>query len=324
MKKDHKYRYNPVTLSYERIELSVWDRVKKALAFLVVGAFLAVVIIVLSYTFFDSPKEMVLKRENQKLRRELQTLNKDLGVVEKVLADVRRRDDNIYRVIFEADPIPEHLRKSGVGGVNRYRHLEGFDHSEALVETAKRLDNVEKQLYVQSLSFDDVIELAKTKEDMLASIPAIQPISNKDLTRMASGFGYRIHPIHKINKFHAGMDFTAPTGTEIYATGDGKVTRADRKAGGFGEHVRIDHGYGYVTVYAHMSRTSVKPGQLVKRGDVIGYVGNTGLSAGPHLHYEVRKDGEPVNPANYYFNDLTPEEYELMIQLSSTAGQSLD
>lgn len=324
MSKTHKYRYNSKTLSYERIELSFVDRLKKILAFLVTGAFLAAAIVVVSYTFFDSPKEMVMKRENQKLKRELSALNKDLGVVEKVLADVRRRDDNIYRVIFEADPIPEHLRQSGVGGVNRYKHLEGFDHSEAVTETAYRLDNVEKQLYIQSLSFDDVIELAKTKEDMLASIPAVQPVSNKDLTRMASGFGYRIHPIHKINKFHAGMDFTAPTGTEIYATGDGEVMRADRKAGGYGKHVRLNHGFGYTTVYAHMSRMNVKLGERVKRGDVIGYVGNTGLSAGPHLHYEVRKDDEPVNPANYYFNDLSPEEYELMIQLSSTAGQSLD
>ena len=324
MSKAHRYKYNPKTLAYERIEISFKDRLKRVLAYAIIGSFLAMVIVVFSYNVFDSPKEAILKRENIQLQDQLELLNKDLGKVEKVLADVRRRDDNIYRVIFEADPIPEHLRRSGVGGVNRYKHIEGFDHSEALIETTRRLDNIEKQLYVQSLSFDDVIDLAKTKEDMLASIPAIQPVSNVDLTRIASGFGYRIHPIHKINKFHAGMDFTAPTGTEIYATGDGRIIRADAKSGGYGNHVRIDHNYGYTTIYAHMSRISVSQGQQVKRGDVIGYVGNTGLSAGPHLHYEVRKDDDTVNPANYYFNDLSPEEYDLMIQISSTAGQSLD
>lgn len=324
MSKAHRYRYNPKSLAYEKIEVSFVDRIKKAIAFMVTGLFLAMVIMVISYTLFDSPKESVLKRENDQLQKQLELINKDFDQVENVLADVRKRDDNIYRVIFEADPIPEHLRRSGVGGVNRYKHLEGFDHTDMVTETARRLDNIEKQLYIQSMSFDDVIELAKTKEDMLSSIPAIQPISNVDLTRIASGFGYRIHPIHKINKFHAGMDFTAPTGTEIYATGDGKVTRADAKSGGYGNHVRIDHGYGYTTIYAHMSRISIATGQIVKRGDVIGYVGNTGLSAGPHLHYEVRKDGDAMNPANYYFNDLSPEEYELMIQISSTAGQSLD
>ena len=291
---------------------------------MVTGLFLAMVIMVISYTLFDSPKESVLKRENQQLHKQLELINKDFDKVEKVLADVRKRDDNIYRVIFETDPVPEHLRRSGVGGVNRYKHFEGFDHSELITETARRLDNIEKQLYIQSMSFDDVIDLSKRKEDMLSSIPAIQPVSNVDLTRIASGFGYRIHPIHKINKFHAGMDFTAPTGTEIYATGDGKVIRADSKSGGYGKHVRIDHGYGYTTIYAHMSRVSVSRRQKVKRGDVIGYVGNTGLSAGPHLHYEVRKEGDAMNPANYYFNDLSPEEYDLMIQISSTAGQSLD
>ena len=226
-----------------------------------------------------------------------------------VLDDIESRDDNIYRVIFEAEPIAENIRKAGFGGINRYKKLEGFKSSELMKESSNKMDKILKQLYIQSKSFDEVMDMAMKKKEMLASIPAIQPVSNKDLKRMASGYGYRIDPHYKTRAFHAGMDFTAPRGTPIYATGDGVVTRADRKAKGYGNHVRIDHGYGYVTLYAHMYKIKVRPGQKVKRGDIIGLVGNTGKSVGPHCHYEVRKNGKPLNPVHFYFNDLTPEQY---------------
>ena len=241
-----------------------------------------------------------------------------------VLDDVQNRDDNIYRVIFEADPIPKSIRKAGYGGVNRYENLKGFNNSDLITNTSEKVDQISKQLYIQSKSFDDIIELAKNKTDMLAALPAIQPVSNKNLSRMASGYGYRIHPIYKTRKMHSGMDFSAKTGTPIYATGDGKISKVRRSRRGYGNHVVIDHGYGYKTLYAHMKKYAVKKGQKVKRGEVIGYVGSTGTSVAPHLHYEVHKDGRKINPVNFYFNDLNPEEYEKMLEISSQNNQSFD
>ena len=272
----------------------------------------------------SSPKEKQLKKDNADLLARYQILDKKAEQLAIVLEDIQHRDDNIYRVIFEAEPIASEIRKAGFGGVNRYKELENLTNAELIVNTSKKLDKLSKQLYIQSKSFDEVFEMAKKKEEMLAAIPAIQPVSNKDLTRMASGYGYRTDPVYKTRKFHAGMDFTAPRGTPIYATGDGKVIQADAKSRGYGNHVRIDHGYGYVTLYAHMNKFNCKVGQKVKRGDVIGYVGNTGKSVGPHCHYEVRKNGNPINPVNFYFNDLTPEQYAKMLELASDPTQSLD
>ncbi len=319
-----KYKYNPSTLNYEKIQLTVKDRLKKGLTYLLVGMFFAGIILSLAYTFIDSPKELVLKRENAQLQQKYTLLNKDLGLLERVLNDIEKRDDNIYRVIFEAEPISANVRKAGVGGVNRYSDLEGFNNSKLVISTSKRLDDIAKRMYVQTKSFDEVIEMAKNKEQLLASIPAIQPVANKDMKRVASGFGFRIHPIYKVSKMHAGMDFSAPVGTDIFSTGDGKVIQVINARSGYGKHVVIDHGFGYRTLYAHMSAIDVKRGQKVKRGDVIGKIGNTGTSSGPHLHYEVIKDGKKINPANFYFNDLTPQEYDLMIELSSHANQSFD
>ncbi|MCB9169626.1 MAG: M23 family metallopeptidase [Flavobacteriales bacterium] len=321
---EHKYRFNPDTLKFERLRLTPWQRVKRLALVLLPGLLVGLIGIALVYQFVDSPKEAGLKRENQQLLLQYELINKQLGDVEQVLHDVRRRDDNIYRVIFEADPLPETMRQAGIGGVNRYKDLEGYASSDVVVGTRRRLDILDRQLYVQSLSLDEVAALALNKQQMLACIPAIQPVNNKDLTRVASGYGMRMHPILKIIKFHAGMDFTAPTGTEVRATGDGTVTFADYSSDGFGIHVIIDHGYDYETLYGHLDEVKVRRGQKVKRGDLIGLVGNTGLSTGPHLHYEVHKGGQPVDPANYYFNDLTPEEYARLVQLSRNASQSFD
>ncbi len=319
-----KYKYNPKTLNYEKIQLTLKDRLRTLTVYMLVGMFFAGIILALAYTFLDSPKELNLKRENEQLRQQYALLNKDIERLERVLEDVERRDDNIYRVIFEAEPISDGVRKGGVGGVNRYAQLKGFNNSDLVIETTRRLDQVAKRLYIQSKSFDEVIDMAKNKEALLAAIPAIQPVSNKDLKRLASGYGYRIDPIYKVRKMHWGTDFSAPIGTEIFATGDGRVQSVVVDRGGYGKHVVIDHDFGYQTLYAHMSQINVRRGQKVKRGDVIGLVGNTGKSSGPHLHYEVIKDGRKVDPANFFFNDLSPEEYDLMIEMSSNANQSFD
>lgn len=243
--------------------------------------------------------------------------------VDAALENMQHRDDHIYRVIFEADPIDADVRKAGFGGVNRYKNLEDFDNSILMIETAKKLDYISKALYVQSKSYDDLVELAKSKAEMMASIPAIQPIDSRKIRGGLSGFGRRIHPIYKIRKMHTGIDFTAPIGTPIYATGNGRVT-AVGVDGGYGQRVIINHGYSYTTLYGHMSRFAVKQGQSVKRGDLIGYVGNTGTSTGPHLHYEVHKNGRPVNPVNFIYNDLTPVEYAAILEAASQENQSFD
>jgi murein DD-endopeptidase MepM/ murein hydrolase activator NlpD len=247
-----------------------------------------------------------------------------MGDIEGVLDDLQKTDDNLYRTIFEAEPIPATLREGGVGGVNRYKSLEGYRNSNLVIETASRLDKIRKKVYLQSKSFDDLIGLARNKEDMLRSVPAIIPISGKDLTRVASGFGLRIHPIYKIIKFHNGMDFTAPSGTDVYASGNGIVEAVQSSQRGLGKNIVIDHGFGYSSTYAHLSNFNVRVGQKVQRGDVIGYVGNTGTSIANHLHYEIRLNGVNVDPVNYYFEDLSPAEYERVIEIASKTGQSFD
>jgi len=319
-----KYRYNKKTLSYERIENSLIDTIKKVFSYVLVGGVFAGMFIGLTYTTFDSPKEKMLKREIDQLVLQYEMLYNRSDQIEAILADLQQRDDNIYRVIFEAEPIPNVVREAGVGGINRYKKLQGFDYTPLMEQTTQKLDKISKRLYVQSKSFDYVFEMAKNKSDMLAAIPAIQPISNKNLTRLASGFGNRIHPIYKTTKLHTGMDFTAPKGTEIYATGNGIVKEANNSRRGYGNHVVIDHGYGYNTLYAHMKNMIVWPGQKIKRGEVIGYVGNSGTSVGPHLHYEVIKNGHKINPVNFYYNDLSPDEYDKMLEISSRVNQSFD
>jgi len=319
-----KYYYDTQTLSYKRIQLSKLEKTKKYLIFFSSSVFLSLVIIIMFFQFFDSPKEKRLKDEIYNLTSQYYVINNNMKQIEVVLDDIQERDDNIYRTIFEADPIPNSIRKQGFGGVNRYKKFEGYSNSKIIINTTRKIDQLTKQLYLQSKSFDEIINLAKNKSEMLASIPAIQPVSNKNLSRMASGYGYRIHPIYKTRKLHTGMDFSAKTGTEIYATGDGVISKIRRSKRGYGNHVKINHGFGYETLYAHMSKYIVKRGQKVKRGEVIGYVGSTGTSVAPHLHYEVHKDKRRINPVNFYYNDLNPEEYEKMIEISSQSNQSFD
>ncbi|WP_439183046.1 M23 family metallopeptidase [Carboxylicivirga taeanensis] len=320
-----KYRYNPETLSYDKINKGYKYYISRASIYFLFILLVGMLTYFIYPYVFQSPVEKRLERENQQLLTQYDIMNKKLDQLEMVLEDIELRDENIYRTIFQADSIPSSIRRAGFGGVNRYRHLESMDNAELVVNTARRLDIVMKQLYVQSTSFDEVISLAKRKEEMLRCTPAIMPISNRDLRRTASGWGYRIHPIYKVKRFHEGMDFSAPTGTDIYATADGKVTKITNEKTGYGKRIEIDHGFGYKTLYAHLDEFNVRKGQTVKRGDVIGHVGNTGGSTAPHLHYEVHVKGRKVNPQHYYFQeDLTAEEYDKMIQISSNSNQTFD
>ncbi|NOQ24861.1 MAG: peptidoglycan DD-metalloendopeptidase family protein [Bacteroidales bacterium] len=319
-----KYKFDRNTLRYNKIVLSGKQKFYRFLTYLSATLIIAIIYNIVFALFFDTPKEKGLNRENDQLTEQYIILTKRFNLVEKTLEDLQKRDDNIYRVIFEAEPIPPSVRSAGFGGTNRYIYLQGFKNSDLVIETAQRLDKISKQLYVQSKSYDEVIEMAENKEKMVASVPAVMPISNKDLRRTASGWGWRIHPIYKIRKFHYGMDFTAQTGTEIYATGDGVVELIDNSLRGYGKRIVINHGFGYKTLYGHLNAFNVKKGQKVKRGEVIGFVGSTGTSTAPHLHYEVFKNNAKVNPVHYYFNDLTAEEFDKMIFISSNSGQSFD
>ena len=319
-----KYKFNPDSLSFDRVRLGM-----RALLFRLLAYFTGSVIIALVYwlvfaSFFDSPKEKALKREVEQMTIQYDLIHREMTSIENVLDGLQKTDDNLYRTIFEAEPIPSTLRSGGTGGVNRYESLEGYNNSRLVIETASRLDKIRKKVYVQSKSFDELINLAKNKEDMLRCVPAIIPISNKDLTRTASGFGWRIHPIYKISMFHYGMDFTAPAGTDVYATGNGVVKEVTTSQRGLGKHIIIDHGFGYTSIYAHLSDFKVKVGQKVQRGDVIGFVGSTGLSVANHLHYEIKLNGTNVDPVNYYFEDLSAAEYEKIIEIASKTGQSFD
>ncbi|MDM9631577.1 M23 family metallopeptidase [Robiginitalea aurantiaca] len=321
-----KYYYDPDTLSYRKIEPKKSKKIRNILLFSagsILSGFLGLLLL-LNVNILNTPKELSLQREVKNYELQFEILDRKMQQMDEVLANIEERDNNIYRIYFEANPIPEEQRRAGFGGVNRYKSLEGFNNSDMIIETTKRMEIIQKQMVIQSRSLDEITKLAAEKEKLLASIPAIQPVNNAELTRMASGFGWRSDPFTKARKMHWGMDFTAPRGTPIYATGDGKITRADNRASGYGKHIRIEHGYGYMTIYAHLSRYNVKRGQEVRRGDLIGFVGSTGRSEAPHLHYEVWKDGERINPINFYYGSLTAEEFENMLKYASQENQSLD
>jgi murein DD-endopeptidase MepM/ murein hydrolase activator NlpD len=321
-----KYYYDAENLAYRVINPRKGKKIGYALLFLSASALFGFLCFValLNTPFFETPKDKLLVREIDNMKMRYEILNRKMDQVDEVLANVEERDNNLYRVYFNTSPIPDEQRKAGFGGVNRYKEMEGYDNSELVINTSKRLDILSKELVIQSRSLDEIAKLAKDKEKLLAAIPAIQPVKNEDLKQVASGFGYRSDPFTKIRKFHAGMDFSAKTGTPIYATGDGVVTIADNNSSGYGNHIVIRHGYGYETLYGHLSKYKARAGQKVKRGDVIGYVGSTGRSEAPHLHYEVHKNGEVVNPLNFYYGNISAKEYILISKLANQENQSLD
>lgn len=319
-----KYYYDSETLSYRKIERKKRTTFKYILVFLTASALFAFLMLLIASQYFESPKEKALARELQNMQLQYEMLDKRLDEAIAALESVERRDNAIYRLYFSANPIPEEQRRQGFGGVNRYKKFEGYDNSKLIKEANKKMDILQKSIVVQSKSLDEIAILAEDKEKFLATIPAIQPVKNEDLTRMASGYGTRTDPFTKARKMHWGMDFTAPRGTPVYATGDGVVKRADASATGYGKHIRIDHGYGYVSLYAHLYKYNVKKNQKVKRGDIIGFVGSTGRSEAPHLHYEIFKDGTRINPINFYYGNLSPEEFSKLLENASLENQSLD
>lgn len=319
-----KFYYDSETLSYQRIQVDRKTKFKNSMFFVVALVLVAFIGFVGFSYLIKSPSQIAQQRELENIQLHFELLSKRIDEGTEVLNEIQDRDNNIYRVYFEAEPISKEQRMAGFGGVNRYKSLDGFENSTMIKDVTKKIDILSKQLVVQSKSLDEIVGMAKNKKEMLASIPAIQPVANKELKRMASGYGYRIHPIYKTRKFHWGMDFSAPKGTPVYATGNGKVTKVKRSRRGYGNQVKITHGFGYQTFYAHLDRYTVRKHQKVKRGDLIGYVGSSGTSTAPHLHYEVLKGNRKVNPVYYYFNDLTPDEYNTMLEMSSLENQSLD
>jgi murein DD-endopeptidase MepM/ murein hydrolase activator NlpD len=320
-----KYYYDTETCKYERIKTKTSDVVLNLLGFLAVAFLLAIIIVPFYSSYFKTSREAELQKENEEMHFYYDMLNKEMKRVNQMIAALQDRDDNVYRVIFEAEPISQSVRKAGVGGSERYKDLleKGLDQEEMILDAFKKIDKLKKQMYVQTKSYDEILKFAKNKAHMWASIPAVQPIPNKELKRLASGYGMRIHPIYKVKRMHTGVDFSAPRGTPIYASGDGLVTVVRKNFGGYGNEVQVDHGYGYVTLYAHMEKFNVHPGQKVKRGECIGYVGSTGSSTAPHLHYEVIHNGSKVNPVHFFFNELTPDEYEKMLEIASEENQSM-
>lgn len=318
-----KFKYNAQTTSFKPIRKRRIRKIKNLAVFLIVTAFFGVISGFIFSNKVNSPEENSLAAELQEMKIQYELLNKKVKQSQEVLGQIENRDNNIYRSYFELEPISDDVRKAGFGGVNRYSKFSDWKYGDMVSEVAKNIDILNKQMVIQSKSLDEIIISAKEKDKMLSHLPAIQPVANKDLTRLASGYGMRMHPILKISKMHTGTDFAAHTGTPIYATGDGTVKLSGRE-GGYGNVVVINHGYGYETLYAHMSKVKAKRGQKVKRGDIIGYVGSTGLSTGPHLHYEIHKDGKPIDPVSYFYQDVSPDEFKILLDKSQQMSVSLD
>ncbi len=320
-----KYYYDTESCRYERIRVSTWDIILNLLGFLVVSTIIGVGIFLAADHYFESPTKASLRKENEELRLYYDLMRQDLDESNQMLGVLQERDDDIYRVVFGVEPIPDEIRTAGIGGSNRYRELleKGLEREDLIINSMKEMDALKKQMYIQTKSYDEIMDMAANKEELLASLPAIQPVSNTELRRLASGYGYRIHPIYKVNKMHWGTDFSLKTGTPVYATGDGVIRWTKSSFGGYGKQIEINHGFGYRTKYAHLSEFVVKRGQNVKRGELIGYSGNTGGSTAPHLHYEVIKDGKKVNPVNFFYKDLTDEQYAEILRLSALENQSM-
>lgn len=319
-----KYKYNPETLSYEEVKISTFKKVLRVLLWSAPSIVLGLALAIVFTRRIDSPREKMLEKELQSTTKELKRMQNDIQLVNEVLDVIQARDEELYRAALYADKFPDELRQMGTGGSEKYKYLDDLSNGELLKSTAEQIDQLEKRLHAQSLSFRELLELAKEKEKILACIPSIQPIRNKDLTKRIGGYGWRIDPIYRTRRMHTGMDFTAARGTEVYATADGVVEEIEKKRWGYGKSVIINHGYGYKTRYAHLKEFKVKKGQKVKRGELIGLVGSTGKSTGPHLHYEVVVNGEKVNPIGYYHSDLSAEEYETLLEMSENSNQAMD
>jgi murein DD-endopeptidase MepM/ murein hydrolase activator NlpD len=319
-----KYYFNQETLSYEKVNKNLSKKLIGFMSFLFIVLVIAGGISAVFLKYYDTPGMKALRTENTQLHARYMALNEKLENIELVLDEIQVRDDNIYRVIFETEPIPESVRKAGFGGTDAYANLESFSNSDIALLTSKKIDIISKQAYIQAKSYEDVLKMAREKEEELSSVPAILPLSNEDLSYTSSGWGMRMHPVYKVPLFHYGIDFVAPKGANVYATGNGVVSSVRTLRNGHGKHVVIDHGFGYETLYAHLNSFNVKNGDKVQRGQVIGFVGSTGTSTAPHLHYEVHKDGRIVNPNHYFFKDLTPHEFEQLVAISSNIKQSFD
>lgn len=319
----HKYRINPDTLALERIEHGIVFWLKRSGQYIIVGLILGIAFFFVFFMIFPSPREKQLIEQKESLEAQMQLMDRRVNQMQVVMTDMAQRDDNLYRVLFGAEPIPLSVRQGATNKISYYEDLARMSDSQLAADLQLKVDVLEREMYVQANSFNEILEMAKSQETMMDNIPAIQPVLNKDLKHVASGWGFRIHPIYHTRKFHYGMDFSAKTGTDVFATGNAKVVYVGWRQG-YGNTVMLDHGYGYQTLYGHLFKSLVRVGQKVKRGDVIALVGNTGASVGPHLHYEVHKDGRPVDPRNYYFIDLNPEEYDKMIQMSNNFGQTFD
>lgn len=325
MSKKVKYYYDTENLAYHKIKPQKRKKVGYALLFLIASALFGFLcfVVLMNTPYFETPKDKIQAREIDNMKIRYSILNKKIENIEQVAADLEERDNNLYRVYFNSSPISNEKRR-GIIDIERYKELEGYNNSDLVINTSKKVDGISKALAFQSKSLDEILKLAKAKDKLLSAVPAIQPVKNEDLRQMASGFGYRTDPFTKARKMHEGMDFTAKTGTPIYATGDGVVKKADNSLSGYGNHIEISHGFGYLTLYAHLSKYKVRQGQRVKRGDIIGYVGSTGRSQAPHLHYEVHKDGKVVNPINFYYGNISAAEYVAISKIANQENQSLD
>jgi murein DD-endopeptidase MepM/ murein hydrolase activator NlpD len=319
-----KYYYNTNTLRYEKLVVPLRVKLLRILGFLATAIVTGLIIVAFAFRFLDSPKEKLLRMQYERSQQDFLSINGKVRDLEQRLKQLEKRDNDVYRTIFEANPVPDSARAKQLEMEKEIQLVSAMDENELAYSLSATLTSISNRISFQEGSYREIEDMIKDKEKLLASTPAIQPVSNKDLNRVASGFGYRIDPVYKTVKFHAGLDFSAPQGTPIYATADGRVTTAGNKSNGFGNHVIINHGFGYETLYGHMVRVKVRNGQLVKRGEVIGWVGSTGKSTGPHLHYEVHKGGRNIDPIYFFYNDLTPEQYQQILKLAASGNQSFD
>jgi murein DD-endopeptidase MepM/ murein hydrolase activator NlpD len=319
-----KYYFNTHTLRYERLITPLRVRLLKVFAFIATAIVTAGIIVLIAFQYIDSPKTIMLEQQNADLKDDYAVMQQQVNQLQQKMDELLNRDNNVYRSIFESTPIPDSARMKAMEKSKEVQLVTGLGENDLVKSIGTQLNRLTLMVAYQQKSFADIEAMVKNKEKLLAAIPAIQPVSDKNLTRIASGFGTRIDPVYKVPKFHAGLDFTAPIGTPIYATADGVITDAGFNEGGYGNRVIINHGFGYETLYGHMYRVKVKINQKVKRGEVIGYVGSTGKSTGPHCHYEVHRNGAPVDPVYYFYNDLTPEQYDRLLKLAQTANQSFD